>query len=100
MIAAWQDGADGAPAWLTTADELAEHERNEIAAWLVGSGEPPEWVFEYWRRSPGGWVNGQLTAALDSWVNENCEAITGRPGTIKARYPKVAAPPATRWCSP
>ena len=27
---------------------------------------------------------------IDGWVNENCEAITGRPGTVKARFPKVA----------
>jgi hypothetical protein len=90
VIAAWQAGADSAPAWLSNAGELAEHERHEIAAWLEGSGEPPDWVFEYWRSGPGGWVNGQLTAALDGWVNENCEAITGRPGTIRVRFPKVA----------
>lgn len=89
VIAAWQGGVDSAPSWLLNSDEFAEHEHNEIASWLAGEGEHPEWVFEYWRRSPGGWVNGQLTAAIDGWVNANCEAITGRPGTVRVRFPKV-----------
>ena len=63
VIAAWQEGADRAPAWLSTTEELGDHDREEIAAWLDGSAEPPEWVFEYWRWGPAGRVNGQLTAA-------------------------------------
>ena len=90
VIAAWQAGADSAPAWLSNAGELAEHERQEVARWFDGAGEPPEWVLEYWRRGPGEWFGGQLMATLDGWVNENCEAITGRPGTIKVWFPKVA----------
>lgn len=89
VIAAWQDGVAGAPAWLSRAEEFPVHERDEIAAWLGGSGEPPEWVFEYWWWGPIGRVNGQLTAGIDGWVTDNCEAVTGRPGTVKARFPKV-----------
>ena len=89
VIAAWQDGVDTAPSWLLNSNEFAEHERNAVASWLAGEGEPPEWVFEYWRWGPAGRVNGQLTAAIDGWVNKNCEAVTGRPGSIRVRYPRI-----------
>jgi hypothetical protein len=88
VIAAWQDGVDQAPAWLWTAD-IAEHEKHEIAEWLDGAGEPPAWIAEMLRWPPGARFGGQLVATLDEWVGENCEAITGRPGTVKVLFPKV-----------
>jgi hypothetical protein len=43
----------------------------------------------FWRWGPNGWFGGQLTSALDGWVGENCEAVTGLPGTVRVLFPKV-----------
>ena len=88
-IAAWQNGVDQAPDWLLTSNDLGDHERAEIAAWLDGSGGPPEWLLNYWRMGPTERVGYQITSALDGWTNDNCEAVTGQPGTVKVLFPKV-----------
>lgn len=88
VLAAWQEGVDQAPEWLWTTD-FPEHEKHEIAAWLEGTGEAPGWINESLRWGPGGWFDGQPTAAIDGWVSENCEAITGQPGTVKVLWPKI-----------
>jgi hypothetical protein len=89
VLAAWQSGIDRAPAWLAAAEEIAPHEHEEIAAWLEGYGEPPQWVAEYWYWGPQGWFEGQLVGSIDGWVGDNCDAVTGRPGTIRVKYPSI-----------
>ena len=89
MVEAWQEGADEAPAWLFTAEEFGETERNEIAAWLDGTGRAPDWFVGYWVAGPGQRVNFQVTFAIDDWTNNNCDALTDQPGTVSVLYPRI-----------
>ncbi len=103
ILEAWQGGASEVPDWVYKEwvgdfgpDRLDEI-REELEARDTGfvdiinlfeRDELPWWLRELAERSPAH-LTAPLMNEVQSWVDANCAEATGRPGTLRVRYPRV-----------